>query len=229
MRDWRSNRTTPKEDLGFLTAWEPYIDGKCTEAYGEFAIAACTDAHLALPYIQTPLFLRENLFDTAKLANCGLDARGPLLPDQVAYIRAWGGWMKAQLDSIAAPGSVHFNKTGYFAPSCLNHGENLDFRNGSSFAWQHNAWTHSARGSSPRLPPQLRRRCRHASWTTVAMGCRVPLQGAAALRAHLAPDPLSEQCKNRLQDNCAGLEGEGWAVRYVRAPARHGLALAWMP
>ena len=46
-------------------------------------MSACTDAHRALPHIRTPLFLRENLFDTAKLANCGLDARGPLSPAQV--------------------------------------------------------------------------------------------------------------------------------------------------
>ena len=209
MRDWKSNRTTPKEDLGFLTAWEPYIDGKCTEAYGEFAIAACTDAHLALPYIQTPLFLRENLFDTAKLANCGLDARGPLLPDQVAYIRAWGGWMKAQLDSIAAPGSVHFNKTGYFAPSCLNHGENLDFRtapplHGSTMRDALRAWffPEASPAATPPLPPRLVDDCGNGLPCTIA-------GSSGATCAHLAPDPLSEQCKKRLQDKCAGLEGKG--------------------
>jgi len=79
LRDWSSNVSTPKQHLGFIPEWAPYIDEGCAKATGG-DMAACTDAHLALPHIQTPLFLRENLFDTAKLANCALFSRYSLLP-----------------------------------------------------------------------------------------------------------------------------------------------------
>ena len=64
----------------------------------------CTDAHFAIRHIRTPLFIRENLFDKAKLANCGLDSRGPLAADGVEYLKVCSPPSCGQVPVRAMPG-----------------------------------------------------------------------------------------------------------------------------
>ncbi len=196
LSDWAANRTTPAQNLGFISEWDPYIDEGCANITGG-DMAACTDAHLALPHIRTPLFLRENLFDTAKLANCGLNANGPLVPSQLDYLRTWGGWMRAQLDVLRGP---NFSASGFFAPSCLNHGNNLDFATappirGVTLQAALRSWFFG-----PGPPPRLVDDCGDE------LPCTQPGGGQCA---HVQLDPLSAQCSARLRDDCPGLQGQG--------------------
>ena len=64
-------------------------------------------------------------YDTAKLANCGLAAGDhEPLPDYGAdYLRRWGAWVRAQLAELG-----NTSQNGVFAPSCLDHAANLDWR-----------------------------------------------------------------------------------------------------
>ena len=75
--------------MGMLREWQPYLHTSCAAANTNHSVAICTNAHRLLPYITTPLFLRENLFDVAKLANCGLDVhvRGGA---NLQYLKEWG-------------------------------------------------------------------------------------------------------------------------------------------
>eukprot|EP00316_Scyphosphaera_apsteinii_P016208 CAMPEP_0119326424 /NCGR_PEP_ID=MMETSP1333-20130426/68363_1 /TAXON_ID=418940 /ORGANISM="Scyphosphaera apsteinii, Strain RCC1455" /LENGTH=388 /DNA_ID=CAMNT_0007334731 /DNA_START=27 /DNA_END=1194 /DNA_ORIENTATION=- len=155
-RDWNANESTPASKLGFISEWDPFIDETCSRATGG-NVSACTDAHFALPHISTPLFVRENLYDTAKLGNCGLDTRGPISDAGLHYLRQWGRWMRAQLGAIH--GMAGKGTTGYFAPSCLEHGSNLRFStapliSGLSLQEALSAWFfQSAKGGKP--PPRL--------------------------------------------------------------------------
>ena len=87
--------------------WQPYLHERCAAEYTAFdglkrlnsrsratvpseAAARCTNAHVILRYLRTPIYVRENLFDSAKLANCGLDIHTPHTEETVAYMRQWG-------------------------------------------------------------------------------------------------------------------------------------------
>ena len=197
--DWEGNRTTPAANLGFIDAWKPYIDEGCAAATGG-DVAACTDAHFALPHLRTPLFLRENLYDTAKLANCGLDARGPLSTEQERYLRAWGGWMRSQLLALTAAASgPHASAHGFFAPSCLDHGENLDWSTappvgGVALRDAMSTWFFG-RGAPPRLVDDCGE-----------LPCTLPAGGRCD---HVLTDPLGACCQAELRALCPGLEGGG--------------------
>ena len=81
----------------------------------------CTDAAFAWRALATPLFVRENQYDTAKLANCGCDASAALTANDTSYLRQWGRWVRGTLRDLGSEATPH----GYFAPSCLSHAANL--------------------------------------------------------------------------------------------------------
>lgn len=118
MPDYLHNTTTPAQSLGFIPAWAPFVHEDCRRATGD-NMSACTDAHFLLPYLKSPQFFIENQYDSAKLANCGLFF--PESEADMTYLRAWGHWMRSQF-------SDRQSKHGIFAPSCYDHGSNLDFR-----------------------------------------------------------------------------------------------------
>ena len=50
---------TPASHLGFIEGWKPYLPSACAEATNN-NVSLCTDAHYLYPYLQAPLFIREN-------------------------------------------------------------------------------------------------------------------------------------------------------------------------
>ena len=86
------------------------------------AESRCTHAHLLFPYIATPLFVRENQFDTAKLANCGLDVHRHLGEQERRFLTEWGRRVRKDMRAIGAR-----PRNGAWAPSCLAHAGNLGF------------------------------------------------------------------------------------------------------
>ena len=66
--------------------------------------------------------MRENLFDVAKLANCGMDVHARMVRETREYLRTWGRSTRAALETLRGRPSC-----GYFAPSCLAHASNLRF------------------------------------------------------------------------------------------------------
>ena len=73
VRDALRRTQTPLSAMAMHTEWAPYLHEGCA-ARTNRSVALCTNAHILLAHISTPLFVRENLFDVAKLANCGANA-----------------------------------------------------------------------------------------------------------------------------------------------------------
>ena len=203
LRDWEANHTTPSRNLGFIENWNPYLDESCADATNG-NISICTNAHSALRYIRTPVFIRENLFDTAKLANCGVDTRGPLTASQLLYLKRWGAWMRAQLATISL--DVQHQASGFFAPSCLNHAENLGWGSaprlgGVALRDAMRRWFFAPDSSPLAPPPRLSDDCGDLPCT----------QSAEGRCSHLPTDPLDERCSVALVALCPGLQWKGAA------------------
>ena len=118
VRDTRLGRQTDPSAMGMHAEWRPFLHAGCAAAQGGSAaavVARCTNAHELLRHVHTPLYVRENVFDSAKLANCGLDVHAPRTPAAVAYLRVWGRQTRAALEAMRA---TH-PRSGYFAPSCI--------------------------------------------------------------------------------------------------------------
>ena len=96
----------------------PYLHEGCARQRNR-SLPLCTNAHVLLGHIGTPLFIRENLFDVAKLANCGLDIHDARQPQATAYLQAWGRATRRALLSLRASNlsAAH----GFYAPACLAH------------------------------------------------------------------------------------------------------------
>lgn len=122
VRDSVAGRETAAADTGMLAEWQPYVHAGCAAAHGA-SVALCTNAHAVLPHIRVPLFVRENLFDIAKLANCGLDVHNAASqPHYVAYLREWGAHTRATLDNCAC--CCCLPRSSQYAPPCalrVNH------------------------------------------------------------------------------------------------------------
>jgi hypothetical protein len=115
--DFDAGSMTPVAHLGFSEEWQPHLPTACAAATGN-NMSACTDAHFLYPHIKSPVFIRENQYDASKLMNCGF------MPGSkdIAYLKAWGNWMRAQLDVISKN-----HKDGFFSASCYQHGGNFGF------------------------------------------------------------------------------------------------------
>mmetsp|Transcript_23053 Transcript_23053/g.50456 ORF Transcript_23053/g.50456 Transcript_23053/m.50456 type:complete len:493 (-) Transcript_23053:358-1836(-) len=191
-RDWADGIDTPVDDLGFAREWQPWYSERCASKPGS-NMSTCTDAHFALSSIATPLFVRENLFDRAKLANCGLDVEGALSVTDAAYLRQWGKWMLLQLSLVQAD-----PRNGYFAPSCLEHGANLALGTapsigGVSMAAALRSWFFD----TAEAPTRLTDRCGELPCTRAWPG-QCP---------HLPSSPLPPSCLERLETLCPGQMG----------------------
>jgi len=156
----------------------------------------CTDAAFAWRALATPLFVRENQYDTAKLANCGCDASAALTANDTSYLRQWGRWVRGTLRDLGSEATPH----GYFAPSCLSHAANLGWSaapliRGVSMLDSLAAWFFETGGAPARL----------------ADDCgELPCGGGGGGSCpHLPQDPLSRACVGRLAELCHGLRGRG--------------------
>ena len=122
LRDFRRGAQTPARHMGLHRDWQPFVHPACARANAD-AEARCTHAHLLHPHIRTPLYVRENQYDAAKLANCGLDVHSHLGEAEYAYLREWGQTVRRELRSLGAASK----RNGAWAPSCLAHAGNLGF------------------------------------------------------------------------------------------------------
>ena len=121
VRDATQQRQTDPAAMAMLNEWKPYLHTGCAAAHNS-SVAVCSNAHRLLRHIKAPLFLRENLFDIAKLANCGLDVHSKLRAPAIEYLQHWGRATRATIESLRSRPS-----NGFFAPSCLAHASNLRF------------------------------------------------------------------------------------------------------
>ena len=123
LADFRRGAQTPPEHMGLHHMWRPFVPPACAAAWGSvLAPGACTHAHLLLPHVATPLFLRENQFDSAKLANCGLDVHSHMGEAELSYLKEWGGLVRSEMRAVSAR-----PRNGAWSPSCLAHAGNLGF------------------------------------------------------------------------------------------------------
>lgn len=123
LADFRRGTQTPPEHMGLHHMWRPFVPPACATAWGSMlAPAACTHAHNLLPHVATPLFLRENQFDSAKLANCGLDVHSHMGEAELSYLKEWGGLIRSEMRAVGAR-----PRNGAWSPSCLAHAGNLGF------------------------------------------------------------------------------------------------------
>ena len=121
VRDASRQRETAPSATGMHSEWRPFLHAGCAAAHNS-SVAYCSNAHRVLEYVHAPLFLRENLYDVAKLANCGLDVHAKLRSSDVEYLRRWGQATRATIESRRSR-----RTDGFFAPSCLAHAANLRF------------------------------------------------------------------------------------------------------
>lgn len=194
-RDFINGDATPARRLGLAAEWAPYVSPRCAALYPGEA-SKCTDAAFAWRALATPLFVRENQYDTAKLANCGCDASAALTANDTSYLRQWGRWVRGTLRDLGSEATPH----GYFAPSCLSHAANLGWSaapliRGVSMLDSLAAWFFETGGAPARL----------------ADDCgELPCGGGGGGSCpHLPQDPLSRACVGRLAELCHGLRGRG--------------------
>ena len=123
LADFRRGAQTPPEHMGLHHMWRPFVPPACAAAWGSvLAPGACTHAHHLLRHVATPLFLRENQFDSAKLANCGLDVHSHMGEAELSYLKEWGGLVRSEMRAVSAR-----PRNGAWSPSCLAHAGNLGF------------------------------------------------------------------------------------------------------
>ena len=148
-------------------------------------------------------------FDTAKLANCGLDPRSIATETQMQFVKAWGGWMRQQLADIATGPK---NATdGFFSASCLQHGGNFGFTsspvvNGVHMRDAISNWffEHGRQGLRFTVDD-----CGDLPCTSTSG----PLQNCPHITPPSPPTPISDLCKAELNADCPGKKGAGQACR----------------
>ncbi len=199
--DAQRGAQTPAAHLGFIQDWKPWYPRACANATGN-NMSLCTDAHFLYPHLQRPVFIRENQFDTAKLANCGWNGQN------ATYLRAWGAWMRAQLDVIA-----HSDKDGFYSASCLEHGGNFGWRsspvvNGVRMRDAVSNWFFDKGNRSMQNVVDT---CAEAGGN--GLPCTQVDTAAGQRCPHWEPPtpsgPLSKQCLAELNSDCPGLQGQG--------------------
>lgn len=198
--DLSKGEATPAAHLGFTPEWKPYLPSACAAATGN-NMSQCTDAHYLYPHLKQPIFIRENQYDTAKLANCGWDG------SNAAYLKLWGEWMRAELGVIAQS-----PKDGFFSAACLEHGGNFGWAsspviNGVTMQAAMRNWYF-----------ELGNRSLHYTYDDCAEsgGSGLPCTAVDAESQqrcpHWASSPgggVSAQCLSELGKDCPGLRGKG--------------------
>ena len=128
----------------------------------------CIFAEYVAPFIKSPLFIAQNLYDSWQLNNilkvttggCGgyghnlSTCTGP----QMGAVQAYGATMRTRLNISAFP------KRGIFAPSCIAHCQTTENEHPASL-WQWPARWGIGHGVSPPNTPQEV----HANWYNVVM------------------------------------------------------------
>ena len=210
--DLAAGQPTPVAHLGFIPEWKPWLPTACAKATGN-NMSLCTDAHTLYPHLQAPLFIRENQYDTAKLANCGWDGR------DAAYLKLWGQWMRKQLGVISQS-----PKDGFFSAACLEHGGNFGWRSSpvvkgvhmqdAMHNWFFDTGVKSTQYTMDDCPET----------TGAGLPCTA-VDGVFQRCPHwMGPSPaapnatLSPRCVAELTKDCPGLRGDGEACA-VRARA----------
>ena len=222
--DFTSGVTTPVSHLGFIHEWAPYLPEACAQATNN-NMSACTDAHYLYPHLKQPIFVRENQYDTAKLANCGWDR---MASDATDYLKNWGAWMRAQLKVVAASGK---SGDGFFSASCLEHGGNFGWETSPTIKGVHmrtamRNWFFDL-GNSSLL---------HNVDDCGDLPCTTVKPGSQQHCPHMGPGPgpgpsppLSPACERELKQDCPNVaHGGARCCACVRAHA-HDLIAAGCP
>jgi hypothetical protein len=219
MNDLHAGVPTPADHLGFIPDWKPYLPSACAAATNN-NMSVCTDAHYLYPYLKQPLFVRENQYDTAKLANCGWDGTS------TEYLQAWGKWMRAQLMLISRS-----TKDGFFSGSCLQHGGNFGWESSPVINGVHmrdaiSNWFFDKGDVSMQYTFD---NCSESGGTGLPCTLATGMQSCPHLHpgpippsppSPGPPTPLSPECRAELEKDCPGQEGKGEACgTCVRAHA----------
>jgi len=101
----------PFAALYLSTLFSAYVDETCAKANPGYS-GYCWDAGFVYPYIDTPLFLVNNLYDQSQLQFLGWIAEGPESSQYEAY------YGKTLYDSVT---NATRAKDGYFLVSCYDH------------------------------------------------------------------------------------------------------------
>ena len=110
----RSNSTVQTQDL-----WLPLVPTKCAAAQRPGEESHCSTVHVAYPYIATPLYVMENMYDKDQIEQQGQMPNSATTTESgKAYLRYMGLGMR---------NSTHVLKKGdgIFLPSCFLHGGGL--------------------------------------------------------------------------------------------------------
>merc|ERR1712107_345780 len=113
--------------LGYEASWKPWYPEACAQATNN-DMSCCTNAFCLRPFVKTPMYFRENVFDYAKIGPCGQSYYGTVGPNNQLdlgsnqYVVQWGKWLKSTFASIN-----NSEKDGFYVTSCTDHTQNADF------------------------------------------------------------------------------------------------------
>jgi hypothetical protein len=175
--------------------------------------------------LKNPIFFRENLYDSAKLANCGFTSGRNGASDDTEYLKAWGKWMRAQLAIFSIS-----SKDGFYSASCLDHCGNTGFDsspviNGVSLRDALSNWyfekgnrtmqyTYDDCGDLPCTQATGSERCPHYDPPGPSPG----------------PSPtISPSCKAEFASDCPGMEHEGAECAHCISSHKHKFISAGCP
>jgi len=97
--------------------FKSFVDENCAKANQAFP-GYCWDAGTVYPYISTPMFIVNNLYDMVQLEFL---TWVPLVPDSDRYLAYFGSTTHRSVLNSTIPNS----KNGYFLVSCFSHTGNL--------------------------------------------------------------------------------------------------------
>jgi len=112
--EWILGRSDPFPPFAaeyLATIFTSYVDESCAKANPSFP-KMCWDAGFVYEYIETPLFLVNNLYDQSQLDFLGYY---PELPESDEYLAYYGNTLYTSVTNTTRP------QDGYFLPSCYDH------------------------------------------------------------------------------------------------------------
>eukprot|EP01084_Bolivina_argentea_P291456 500926_1 len=102
--------------------YDAYLDPKCVTALGNLSWH-CNSVHNLYKYIETPIFVMQNKFDTNQLENQFLLPRNVVNNETIGYVEYFGNDMDRSI--ITQMIDIKNDKNGLFFPSCFDHGGGL--------------------------------------------------------------------------------------------------------
>jgi len=110
---------TDNSSTAVANLWKGYVSDACAKAEGSDRAHRCGTAHVAYHYVETPVFVMENMYDTNQLsAQGGLPKSDFNTPEGQKYIQYLGRGIRNSTSSLK-------KGDGIFLASCLDHGGGL--------------------------------------------------------------------------------------------------------